>query len=216
MTTSCGFGYHFLVLPFAEIEIRLGTIFKERFDSSIDKKYFEKIRDSLDLNKWKTISNVNTIEYIKTDTTKKKTNTKLITDITNESRSHLILKENVYTEDFQMSSSPFDVRYSINQEFNINSQLNSFSKNDCVIRNKSRKSFIQDDFKYDLTVVNENIEGVLKTKYEIEIELLVNDDTLKWTPMYVSDFLECKVYDIVNIVEPIKRENFKINFVKNK
>ena len=35
--------YPFLVLPFAEIEIRLGTLMKNRFDSSVDRKYFEKI-----------------------------------------------------------------------------------------------------------------------------------------------------------------------------
>ena len=206
--------YEFLVLPFVEIEIRLGTILKNSFGSSIDKKYFEKIRDSLETGKWRTISNINTIEYIKSEKGKK-SNLKLITDITNESKSQLILKENVYTEDFQMKSSPFDVRYSINQEFNMNSQISTFSKCDCVIRNKSRKSFIQDNFKYDLTVVNENIDGVLKTKYEIEIELLVNDDTLSWSPGYINDFLECKVYDLVNIVESIKRESFKLTFVKN-
>jgi hypothetical protein len=206
--------YDFLVLPFVEIEVRLGTILKDHFDSSIDKKYFEKIKESLESSKWKTIVNVNTVDYIKSDKDKKRANIKLITDITNETKSSLILKENVYTEDFQLKSSPFDVRYSINQEFNIKSQIDSFSKTDCVIRNKSRKSFQQDDFKYELTVVNENIEGVIKTKYEIEIELLVNDNTLCWEPCYVNDFLECKVYDIVNIVEPTKRENFKINFVK--
>ena len=207
--------YEFLVLPFVEIEIRLGTILKDRFDSSIDKKYFEKIKESLELNKWKLISNINTIEYIKSGK-ENKSNLKLITDITNESKSQLIMKENVYTEDFQMKSSPFDVRYSINQELNMNSQLGTFSKNDSVIRNKSRKSFIQDDFKYDLTIVNENIEGVTRTKYEIEIELLVNENTLTWAPCYVNDFLECKIYDLINIVEPIKRETFKINFVKIK
>ena len=57
--------YEFLVLPFVEIEIRLGTILKNSFGSSIDKKYFEKIRDSLETGKWRTISNINTIEYIK-------------------------------------------------------------------------------------------------------------------------------------------------------
>jgi len=202
--------YEYMVLPFVELEIRLGTILRERFDSSVDKKYFEKIRDSLEQSNWQSIVNVNTIEYIKPHPDKKKANLKLVTDITNESRTQLFIKENVYNEDFQMSSSPFDVRYSVNQEFNLNSQIGTFNKEDCVVRNKTRKSFIQDHFKYDLTIVNENIDGVIKAKYEIEIELLVTDETLTWKPQYINDFLECKVYDLVNIVEPLSRDKIKL------
>jgi hypothetical protein len=202
--------YEYMVLPFVELEIRLGTILRERFDSSVDKKYFEKIRDSLEQSNWQSIVNVNTIEYIKPHPDKKKANLKLVTDITNESRTQLFIKENVYNEDFQMNSSPFDVRYSVNQEFNLNSQIGTFNKEDCVVRNKTRKSFIQDHFKYDLTIVNENIDGVIKAKYEIEIELLVTDETLTWKPQYINDFLECKVYDLVNIVEPLSRDKIKL------
>jgi len=202
--------YDYMVMPFVEIEIRLGTILRERFDSSVDKKYFEKIRDTLEQSSWKSIVNVNTVEYIKPHPEKKKANLKLVTDITNESGTHLFIKENIYTEDFQMNSSPFDVRYSINQEFNLNSQISTFNKEDCIVRNKSRKSFIQDHFKYDLTIVNENIDGVVKSKYEIEIELLVTDETLLWKPAYINDFLECKVYDLVNIVEPLTRDKIKL------
>ena len=116
--------------------------------------------------------------------------------------------------DSSVSFSPFDIRFSVNQEFRLDSQLKTFSKTDCVIRNKSRKSFISQDFRYDLTIVNENIEGVVKTKYEIEIELLVTKNTITWKTCYINDFLECKVYDLVNIVEPIEREKFKLKLIK--
>lgn len=202
--------YPFLVLPFAEIEIRLGTLMKNKFDSSVDRKYFEKIKEFLESGTWENVINKNTVEYIQSD---KNVNTKLITDTT-KNKSEVILKEKVTTEDFQLKSSPFDVRYSINQEFKLNSQINSFSKENAVIRNKTRKSFLSDDFQYDLTIVNENIDGVTKTKYEIEIELLINKNTLTWTPGYVNDFLECKIYDLVNIVEPMNREKFKIELIK--
>ena len=43
----------YLVLPFVEIEIRLGTLKKNKFDSSVDKSYFEKIREKLETNLWK-------------------------------------------------------------------------------------------------------------------------------------------------------------------
>lgn len=212
--------YDFLVLPFVEIEIRLGTILKNKFDPSIDKKYFEKIKESLEAGTWKNIVNINTVEYINNEQSQnsaRNVNIKLITDITGkENKSKLMMKENISTEDFQLSSSPFDVRYSINQELKIDSQINSFSKNNSVIRNKTRKSFIQEDFRYDLTIVNENIDGVTKSKYEIEIELLVNETTLNWDKLYVNEFLECKIYDLVNIVEPTQRDKFKINLIKIK
>ena len=52
-----------------------------------------------------------------------------------------------------------------------------------------------------------------KNKYEIEIELLVNTSTLKWDSNYINDFLECKIYDLVNIVEPMERSAFKIKLI---
>ena len=202
--------YDFIVLPFVEIEIRLGTITKNNFDSSIDRKYFEKIKENLETGDWKNITNKNTVEYIKSVNNG---NLKLITDVTEnekETKSELILKEKVKNEDFQINSSPFDVRYSISQEFKMNSQIDSFSKTDTLIRTKSRKSFISDTFRYDLTIVNQNNQGINKIKYEIEIELLVTKETLTWKSCYVSDFLECKIYDLINIVEPIPRDTFKL------
>jgi hypothetical protein len=201
--------YDLMVLPFVELEVRLGTIKKNGFDVSIDKKYFEKIMESLHQTSWNTIINKNTIEYIKSD---KAGNTKLITDISNENES-MMIKENILTHDFQLNFSPFDVRYSVNQEFNLNSHIKNFSKAECVVRNKTRKTFVADTFQYDLTIVNETIDGVLKTKHEIEIELRVTEETLTWKKCYINDFLECKIYDLVNIVEAIPREKFKLNLI---
>ena len=229
MDSTCDF----FMLPFVEIEIRLGTIGKNKngynkFDSSIDRKYFEKIKEILDSGEWEQTVDKNTIEYIKSNIIEDKTSTlddltskmnnvslkssslKLITE--NNKKDNMLLKENISTEDFQINSSPFDIRYSINQEFNLKSQINSFSKIDCVIRNKSRKSFINQDFKYDLTTVIDIIGGVSRTKYEIEIEIIVNKNTLTWKTCYVHDFIECKVYDLINIVEPMERDKFKLNF----
>ena len=199
--------YDFMVLPFVEIEIRLGTLGKT-FDSSIDKKYFEKIKDFLDTGDWESINNKNTIEYCKN-------NNKLITE---NDISFLILKENVLKEDFQINTSPFDIRYSINQEFKFKTEniVNSFDKTDSVLRNKTRKSYLNENFRYDLTIVNEISNNINKTKYEIEIELIINNNNIIWSPNYINDFLECKIYDLVNIVEPLERSKFKINLIKEK
>jgi len=190
----------FLVLPFVEIEIRLGTLGKF-FDSSIDRQHFEKIKNELNTGSWVNILETNTVEYIKDSN-------RFITDSTNNVK--LILKENVFTRTIQLPNNPFDIRFSVNQEFKLDSFLTSFSKNESIIRTKKRTSYISENFKYDLTIVQEKKNNINVNKHELEIELIVNSETLTWSTNYIQDFLECKVYDIVNMIEPIDRKQFKI------
>ena len=193
---------NYLLLPFVEIEIRFGTLSKT-FDSSVDKKYFNLIKEKLMSNNdvFKNIEIKNTIEYINK-------NLKLISKNLNE--TSLMMKENVLNKTHTLNFSPFDIRLSINQEFSLNTYITSFSKIDAIIRKKDRTSFISDNHRYDLTIVNETINNITKQKYEIEIEILINNETLTWSNDYINDFIECKIYDLVNIVEPMEREKFKI------
>ena len=203
----------FLLLPFVEIEIRFGTLSK-KFDSSVDKKYFNQIRENLISSKdvFKNVENKHTIEYINPYENNKNSNTNKNLKLVSTSNKHnLIMKENVLNKTFSLNFSPFDIRLSVNQEFSLNTYISSFQKNDAIIRKKDRTSFIDSNHRYDLTVVNETINNITKEKYEIEIEILVTKDTLTWTKEYINDFIECKIYDLVNIVEPIERDTFKIN-----
>ena len=187
----------FVSLPFVEIEVRLGT-FSNTFDNSIDSKYFNQILSELEkYTNWVDVEVNNTTEYINK-------NMKLINDTT------LIMKEHVIKKDIQLKNSPFDIRFCVNQEFLMNSNKDSFQKSDSFVRQKSRKSFIGDNFRYDLTIVRETINNIPKDKFEIEIELLVNNETLQWNTDYIYDFLQSKIYDLVVIVEPV--ENFQVNF----
>jgi hypothetical protein len=186
----------FLIVPFVEIEVRFGTQNGNKFDSSVDKRYFEKIIEILETGVWNLVECLETTEYIK-DSVK-----------LSLPSNKAILKENIITRTHVLKDLPFDIRFSINQEFKFDTLV--VSKNDSVVRNKNRRSFINDNFRYDLTIVNEKKNGISILKHEIEIELLVNPETLTWTSEYINDFLECKIYDLVNIVEPIKRESFKI------
>ena len=187
----------YTVLPFVEIEIRLGTQNKNYFDSSVDKRYFEKINGMLSSGEWKIVDYSDTTEYIKDSI-------KLI------STGKVIMKENVFTKTHILSNLPFDIRFSVNQEFKMDSLLTNHSKNDSVIRKKNRTSYIADNFKYDLTIVNETKNGINNVKHEIEIELLITSETLNWSSEYINDFLKCKIYDLINIVEPIDQDSFKI------
>ena len=188
---------NYFLLPFVEIEIRFGTLSKS-FDSSVDKKYFNQIKEKLMSSNdvFKNIEIKNTTEYINKNLKN--------TDNT------LMMKENILNKTFSLNFSPFDIRLSINQEFSLNTYIHSFSKIDSIIRKKDRTSFISDNHRYDLTIVNETINNITKQKYEIEIEILINNETLTWSNDYINDFIECKIYDLVNIVEPMEREKFKI------
>jgi hypothetical protein len=188
----------FLTLPFVEVEIRLGTN-QKHFDSSVDKRYFEKLLSVLETGEWKSINKTETVEYIKG-------NTRIISP-----SNKVILKENVITKTHVMDDLPFDIRFSINQEFAFDSFLTNFDKTDSVVRTKNRKSFVSDHYRYDLTIVSQKINGITTLKHEIEIELLITPETLCWSSKYINDFLVCKVYDLANIVEPI--ESLQLNLL---
>lgn len=199
--------YLFLFMPFVEIEIRLGTILSnKRFDSNVDKKYFDKILSHLEsYQNWKEVIVINTSEYINN-------NTKYIKEDSGHGTIMVVQKDNIFKKDISDVHSPFDIRISINQEFNLKSQVdvlkNNISGSD--MRIKSRKSFITDNFKYDLTVVTEIVNNIKKEKYEIEIEMIINKYTLTFNKQYLNDFLECKIYDLIHIVEPIERDKIKL------
>ena len=91
------------------------------------------------------------------------------------------MKENVLTKTFSLKNSPFDIRLSINQEFKLDSYLTNINKSDSVIRSKTRTTFLSDDFQYDLTVVNEKKNNINVLKYEIEIEILQNENKFTLT-----------------------------------
>ena len=187
----------YLLIPFVEFEIRFGTNNVNKFDSNVDKKYFEKILQTLETGTFKNVVKTKTTEYIKDSL-------RLVND------SEIIMKESVLKNTITMNDSPFDIRLSISQEFKLKSYIKSFDKKDSLVRVKDRKSFIDDNFRYDLTIVNQKSNGVNTTFYEIEIELLVNNETLCWDTDFINIFLECKIYDIINIVEPLDRDKFKI------
>jgi hypothetical protein len=188
-------------IPEVEIEIRLGSINNfgiqqnKTFDSSLDKTYFEKILSNLESYKeWKNIYITNTVEYIQNIEYTKKLKSIHYDDnvIVN------ILKESIFKKDLILQNMPFDIRFSVNQELKTKKELNK--ELNTAIRQKQRKSFVDSCFIYDLTHVIETINNVSKEKFEIEIELIINNETLEWSDQYLNDFLLCKVQDIINLL----------------
>lgn len=208
---------NYVSLPFVEIEVRLGTIVTNEnntyFDNNLDKLHFQQINTALMLEGvWQSIEELSTVEYYYSGNSgnsggKKSESIRLIENKNNNSVS---MKENIISNTIQLKNSPFDIRFSINQEFSLNSYLKSFDKNNCLVRNKTRKSYISDNFKYDLTYVIQTDNNIQKEKYEIEIELIANSETLTWDNKYINEFLECKIYDLIKIVEDVNRDSVKI------
>ena len=103
-----------LLIPGVEIELRVGLINNNlSFDSSIDKTYFEKINTSLlSYPEWESVEEIHTTDYIYSVDNNKKI--RISVDSNNNKKS--IIKENIITKNISLKNSPFDVRFSVNQE----------------------------------------------------------------------------------------------------
>jgi hypothetical protein len=215
MTTENSENSEYLQLPFVEMEIRFGTFNNNKFDSSVDINYFKKINSALEKDTWVSIEKIFTKEYYKD-----KDKLRLIEYINPEQEKILIMKENIINNTIQLKNNPFDIRYSINQEFHLNSYINSLqdpsgidNSDFSLLREKCRHSYISNNFKYDLTYVVQTCNNVKTEKHEIELEILQNDETITWNSTYLNDFIECKIYDIMNIIEPTDRKTFKVKLL---
>ena len=201
--------HEYLTLPFVEVEVRFGTFNNNKFDSGVDINYFKKINSALENGTWNSIDKIFTKEYYK-DTDK----LRLIEYVNSEKEKILIMKENVINNTIQLNKYPFDIRVSVNQEFILNSYIESLRDHSetVLLREKFRHSYVSDNFKYDLTYVVQTCNNVKKEKHEIELEILQNDETITWDSSYLNNFIECKIYDIINIIEPTERKSFEITF----
>ena len=203
----------YLKLPFVELEVRFGTFNNNKFDSGIDINYFKKINSALENGTWKSIDKIFTKEYYKGED-----KLRLVEFVNSEQEKILIMKENILNNTIQLSKYPFDIRVSVNQEFLLNSYIESLwdpsgtdTSETVLLREKCRHSYISDNFKYDLTYVVQTYNNVKKERHEIELEILQNDETITWNSSYLKKFIECKIYDIINIIEPIERNSFEIS-----
>ena len=67
---------------------------------------------------------------------------------------------------------------------------------------------------YLLTTNNLKKTGTWTYNGPDKIWVFVNKETLTWKSCYINDFLECKIYDLIHIVETIPRESFKLQLIK--
>ena len=105
--------------------------------------------------------------------------------------------------DMAYDSGPFDIRISVSQEIPIDP--NDISSNNLKMsRNKKRNSRIYDKWKFDLSKVITENNGLKKISYEFEIEIDNPFNTLqkyKNDSMYVAHSTLLKLRQIIHMCE---------------
>jgi len=152
-----------------ELEMRLGKINRDYFDSNIGKTDFSKIQSALRAcSDWEQVTQKSSTVYYKT-------NDKLrvhIDTVTNEITADI--KNRLHNHDVRMSGEPFDVRISLSTEKKVHYEVNDSDVMDFV-RVKTRESFIRKNLSIDLTIVSgdpDDIDVEETERYEVEFEVI--------------------------------------------
>ena len=182
-----------------EIEIRLGYVETDPhnyFDTNITKDYYNKINNTLETyDGWSYNKSKTTTDYYYDDN--------LRLSIDTEGNRSAMKKVRLVDIDMAYDSGPFDIRISVSQEIPIDpNDMNS--NNLKMSRNKKRNTRIYDKWKFDLSKVTTENNGLSKISYEFEIEIDNPFDTLKKyknDSMHVAHSTLLKLRQIINICE---------------
>ena len=182
-----------------EIEIRLGYIETDPhsfFDTNITQDYYDKINDTLSTyNNWNYDDDKTTTDYYYDNN--------LRLSIDTEGNRSAMKKVRLVDVDMAYDSGPFDIRISVSQEIPIDP--NDISGDNLKMsRNKKRNSRIYDKWRFDLSKVITENNGLKKISYEFEIEIDNPFNTLqkyKNDSMYVAHSTLLKLRQIIHICE---------------
>lgn len=190
-----------------EIEFRLGFIEDNTFDTDIQEEFYKKIQDVLESS-----SKFKKESYITKDVFNSKGLRKSVDQRTK--RETIIKKIKLCSLDFSFEGTPFDIRISFSQE----NPRKTFSGKDIThTRHKNRKSFIYDNWNYDLTTVSTEINSVKEEYHEVEIETNkplneIYDKTRPYEFIH-SSFL--KIRDLIRMCEDDENSS-KVVFIREK
>jgi hypothetical protein len=198
-----------IYLPNVEIEARLGSINLNKFDSSVDETIWNRILNVLGAwNGWEKVETTKKEIYIN-DSIKKNYRT-----VVNSCGDDIFeKKEKLVNNNYSCKNSPWDVRFSVSQEFKLSTKIVLNPDHPSTLtRIKTTKSFYHKFWRYDLSVITQKINNCEKKLYELEIELWNMKDAIKAQPIYLAKDLICKIQDIINIVE---KTNKPVELIKN-
>jgi len=178
-----------------EIEIRLGYIQENYFDTNITNEYYKKINNTLNsFENWSYNDNKTTTDYYDG-------NLRLSMDT--EGNRSAMKKVRLVDIDIVYDSGPFDIRISVSQETPIDP--NDVNNNNLkTSRNKKRITRTHDKWKFDLSEVTTENNNLKKKTYEFEIEIDNLFDTLKKynnDSVYVAHSTLLKLRQVINMCE---------------
>ena len=157
----------FHATPNLEVEARLGFFESGTFDTDIGHEFFETILNTLkSFNGWSSVTEKKYADYYYNDMR--------MTVDQNHSNRYCIKKTKLRTLNFEYENSPFDIRIAFSREDPV--ELKHFvTSSDSIVRKKTRTSFIIDHWSFDLTKVQYVKDGLDKTEYQAELELLAKN-----------------------------------------
>ena len=179
-----------------EIEIRLGYIEDDYFDTNITNEYYKKINNTLNsFEGWSYNDNKTTTDYYYDGN--------LRLSIDTEGNRSAMKKVRLVDIDIAYDSGPFDIRISVSQETPIDpNDINNTNLK--TSRNKKRITRIHDKWKFDLSEVTTENNNLKKKGYEFEIEIDNLCNTLKLynnDSMYVAHSTLLKLRQVINMCE---------------
>ena len=193
-----------------EIEIRLGYIEDDYFDTNITNEYYKKINNTLNsFQGWSYNDNKTTTDYYYDGN--------LRLSIDTEGNRSAMKKVRMVDIDIAYDSAPFDIRISVSQETPIDP--NDINNNNLkTSRNKKRITRIYDKWKFDLSEVTTEHNNLKKKGYEFEIEIDNLSGTLKkynYDSMYVAHSTLLKLRQVINMCEE-PEEIFPMEIISEK
>ena len=175
-----------LNVPNVEIEMRLGNIFNNHFDSNVGKETYDKIfRRLLKYDGWENVSKSNTTVYYSGN------RRMIIDDDTDEQTYHI--KTRVSNNNYKMQ--PCDVRISVSTEV----PCEEFDDEMDACRARKRTSFVRKNLTIDMTEVcgdADDLDDEEEIQYQVELEIM--DPKLLDTENKVTNLVH-KINDVLKI-----------------
>lgn len=175
-------------IPGLEIEMRLGKMNGNFFDTNVGQQTFDKILEALEqFQHWeeKKSDAVEVFYY-------NESNKRLTWDEDNGTQE-CVMKKNILKKDFSDDKSPYDVRVSVAQEITTDKPEDEDA--DRMIE-KYRRSFIRKNLSIDMTIISgdsQDMDDEDGKKFQVELEII--------DPTKIED--EPKLFNIIHKVSDI-------------
>jgi len=164
-----------------EIEMRLGKMNGNIFDTNVGEEIFSKVLRALKkYQQWESVNESESTVYYKGSTRMS------IDEDTEE--SICVTKEKVHVVDYNIIGKPLDVRFAVSIE-----KPTSHTDDEVMdhVRHKKRTSFLRKNLRIDMTVVTgdpDDLDDESESTYEIELEIVdpkkVTDDDILYNIIY--------------------------------